>query len=635
MTSRLRTTAAAYAAPTTALLVGVLLSLGVVSATSTMTEQRRHQQRHEDLRVAAQQLLTRLEQGPVLLADVESGAATDLDTDLEALLADLSGGQEVGLAIEQRGSTLAHTVGRLQLQPVGRVPLAGTDQLELVALVPAGHGDNALPVAAGSVGLTTTVLLSAGLGVWSLQGRRRRAVEQDLAHTYRASRHDALTGLANRPHLMEWLGTKVAECQHLDRSLGLVFIDVDRFKTVNDAMGHAVGDDLLKEVARRLGAAVRAGDLVARLAGDEFVVVFPGVADSEKLAELAERMQQGFDAPIELRTGPLYASLSMGLAIGDRHTASVDALLEQADAAMYVAKSTPGKRWAFFDERLRAEADTRQVIGDALRAGLEAGELILHYQPVVAMSSGQVVAVEAFVRWNRPGHGVQLPGSFLGVAEASGLIGAIGRMVVLTACHQAALWNALPAAGAPLPVAVNVSERQLLAPDFVAVVAAALEQSGVAPNLLHVEVSEAVAADARVRSSGVLDDLLRLGVGLVIDDFGLRHGSLGVLKELPLAAVKIHGSAVTDVADDQSDQAMVEAVVNLAGVLGALVVAESVETTEQLATLRRLGVGNVQGHLFMEPSPAEALSDLAWTRHLELRHGTGMVVTAGVARPDA
>ncbi len=637
MKNRLWMTTVAYAAPATSLLVGLLLTYGAANGASTLSRDGRQRQLKAGLESAATEVALRLDD----LSDgdgvdrVEGDPPAPASEVSSALLSGLALGRDTGLALEHHGGVVAHNAGQVELNMAASVAVDRHDGWRLVALVPSTHYADARPVAAAAAGLTTTVLLSAGLGIWSLQARRRKAVEQDLAHTYRASRHDALTGLANRPHLMEWLAAKLVDCQALGRSLGLVFIDVDRFKTVNDTMGHAVGDELLKEVARRLAGTVRGGDLVARLAGDEFVVVFPGVADGEKLAELAERMQLAFDAPMELRTGPFYASLSMGLAVGDGHTASSHGLLEQADAAMYVAKSTPGKRWAFFDERLRAEADGRQVLGDALRAGLEAGELILHYQPVVAMASGQVVAVEAFVRWDRPGHGVLAPGAFLSVAEENGLIGAIGRMVVLEACRQAAEWNSDAMGAQPMPVAVNVSERQLLAPDFAAVVAGALEQSGVAPQLLHIELNESMAADARVRASGVLDELIALGVSLVIDDFGFRHGSLGVLKELPLAAVKIHGSAVHDVVEDEGDQAMVEAVVNLAGVLGALVVAESVETPEQLAMLRRLGVGNVQGHLFMAPVPAEELRALTWTRRIELRHGTGLVVTAGLARPAA
>ncbi|MGD9753218.1 MAG: putative bifunctional diguanylate cyclase/phosphodiesterase [Acidimicrobiia bacterium] len=628
MRQRLWMTAAALAAPTISLLVGLAVTFGTVRLANTIVGDRREDALAARLTAAAAVVDDRL--GAVDAADPADPALAD-----PALLDGLDVGPDTGLGVQRDRLLVAHNVGQARLTALDRVPLPGHPELSLVALGPSSYFADATPAVLAGVGLSATVLLSVGIGVWSLQGRRRREVEHDLARTHHDSRHDALTGLANRPHLMEWLEARLADCALNDRSLGLIFIDVDRFKTINDTMGHAAGDELLKEVARRLSGSVRGGDLVARLAGDEFVVAFPGVADAEKLVELAERCQRAFDEPVELGPGPLYASLSMGLAIGDRNTPSIATLLEQADAAMYVAKSTPGTQHAFFDERLRAEADSRQVLGDALRAGLEAGELALHYQPVVAVGSGTTTGVEAFVRWHRPGHGVLTPGAFLSVAEETGLIGAIGRMVVGEACRQAALWNPADAEVDPLPVAINVSERQLLAPDFVDVVRRAIDDSGVRPQLLQIELHETMAADKRVRSAGVLDELAALGVSLVIDDFGFRHGSLGILKDLPLAAVKIHGSAITDVADDESDQAMIEAVVNLTNVLGTMVVAENVETPAQLAMLRRLGVRFVQGHLFLPPVPAEELSALTWTRQLELRHGTGIVLTAGTARTEA
>jgi diguanylate cyclase (GGDEF)-like protein len=615
-------TVAAFTAPLVSMLIGTVMTTTAVRAASRITDDARRGRLEDGLQAAASEVGTRL--------------TADVDWTADHLLDDLHVGRDVGLAVQHLDRVLVHDTGRMELTVLGSAPVPGHDGFRVVALGPSTYFAAALPVVVAAVGVSITVLVALGIGVWSLQARRRRAVEQDLAHSRLASRHDTLTGLANRLHLMERLDDELARCRVGGVALGVIFIDVDRFKTVNDTLGHAVGDELLCEVARRLSAAVRGGDLVARFAGDEFVIVSPGIDGGERLTEVAQRIAAAFDQPVELGTGPFHAGLSMGLAIGDGATTSPEVLLEQADAAMYVAKNTPGTRFAFFDERLRAEADGRQVLGDALRASFEAGGVGVVYQPVVAVNTGEVVAVEASVRWPREVADGRSGDDLRAVAEECGLADRIGRAVLADACHRAVDWNGPHAAGlAPLPVTVNVSERQLLAPGFVAQVRDVLAGTGLAPGLLQIELNEATAADPRVRSAGLTEQLAALGVALVVDGFGLRHGSLGLLKGLRPAAVKLHGAAVAaDVADD-GGRAVIEAVVNVADALGATVVADGVETPEQLSVLRRLGVRHVQGHLFRSPVAAAGLEPLVGGRRVELSHGTGLVLSAQVARIGA
>lgn len=652
MSGRLRTTLRALLAPALCIAFGMTATVVAVSMTADASRARRTDIARRGLAGCVEELSARLavldgtrieldarlwerltlsdaapaEGGLVVVADPTpnspdadasialarpTGTAPDALLVADEVLEDLPTAPDTWAALAFEGRRVLDAPGTGPgFVTVARRPIPGRPGWTLDAVATTGYFADPTPVVAAGIGTTATMLIATACGVWALQVRRRLDVEARLRDSVRAALHDVLTGLPNRAQLMEWMPRELALCSAGRPALGVMFLDVDRFKTVNDTLGHAAGDDLLREVANRLAGAVRHGDLVVRLAGDEFVIAAPGVGSRAALSEMAERVLAAFDTPVSLRTGPFLTGLSIGLTVVDGASDTpLDAVgvLEQADAAMYIAKGSPGRRFAFFDEALQAASDDRVSTGDALRDGLGRGEVVAHFQPVVVVATGEVIAVEAFVRWNRPGHGLLAPGAFLDAAERRGLMGAVGRLVLREAAHQAARWNIAGTRRTPLPVTVNVSERQLLAPDFVDTVTEVLDEVGIPPSWLHLELTEAIALDRRVQQADVLERLAALGIPLVIDDFGLRHGSLRLLQHLRVGMVKVAPAAVHRITENAGDAAIVAAVVPVAHALGARAVAAGVETPTQLRMLTRAGFGAVQGHLVLQPVPADDL----------------------------
>ena len=425
----------------------------------------------------------------------------------------------------------------------------------------------------------------------------RLLVEQELA---KMALEDPLTGLANRTLFGDRLRQQLARREH--GPIGVLYLDLDRFKVVNDSLGHSVGDELLGVVARRLEATVRREDTVARLGGDEFSVLCEGL-EVHELADLAERALEAIAAPVEIAGTPLVVTASIGLAMADRGS-TPEFLLRDADAAMYRAKDLGRARVEMFDEELRTQAVARLTDEAALRQALERDELVVHYHPEVDLRSGEVVVVEALARWERPGRGLLAPVHFIPLAEDIGLIGAIGERVLDLACAQAAAWRQ---AGLEVAVAVNVSAHQLASPDLADRVSDALARHGVEPALLCLELTEsAVMADAGA-ADAALHRLKGIGIQIAIDDFGTGYSSLAYLKRFPVDFLKVDKSFVAGLGQDPDDTAIVMAVVDLARSLGMRVVAEGVETPEQLAELRRLGCDVGQGFLWTVPLPGPEL----------------------------
>ncbi|MCW2726222.1 MAG: hypothetical protein JWN35_3143 [Frankiales bacterium] len=424
----------------------------------------------------------------------------------------------------------------------------------------------------------------------------RKAVESRLAH---AATHDSLTGLPNRAFLDGLLTAPAAPSVRGRRAL--LFLDLDQFKLVNDSYGHRVGDELLVAVADRLRACVRPGDQLVRFAGDEFVVVCHTVLGEVHAVGIAEAILGAFDAPYIVAGIEVALTVSVGIALDDDLHAIGHGLLADADTALFEAKARGRARHALFDAKAGASVRSRLELSQSLRHAIEDDELVLHYQPVVTLEDGRTVAVEALVRWQRPGHGLVPPLEFIALAEDTGLIVPLGRWVLQAAVRQAAAWAA---AGRPLRVAVNVSPRQLSHLAFLTDVATALTETGLDPAYLQLELTETAVMDAD-DVGGVLGGLRRLGVSVAIDDFGTGHSSLARLKRLSgITTLKIDRSFIAGVATDPDDAAIVTAVLRLADALGLSVVAEGVETPEQQAWLRAAGCALAQGYLFSRPRPA-------------------------------
>lgn len=434
---------------------------------------------------------------------------------------------------------------------------------------------------------------------------RKRAEEE----ARRLALHDPLTGLPNRVLLLDRVGQALARARREAHHVAVMLIDLDGFKEVNDTLGHAAGDRLLRGVGERLAAVVRASDTLARLGGDEFALVQPGVRRRDDAAALAAKLLSTFGDPFELDGQEVQVSASLGIALltPDDEEVEADELLRRADLALYRAKQEKrgGRRIRLFEPAMEREARARRTLERELREALDRGEFALHYQPQFDLATSRITGVEALLRWHHPERGVVAPGEFVGAAEASGLIRPLGAWVLSEACRQACAWRN---EGLSLLVAVNLSPAQLRHGGVVEALDAALSKHGLDGRWLELELTEGLRTE---RADGAADPaLLALaarGVRLALDDFGTAYSSLAHLRRLPVQRIKIDCSFVRRIGQDREDEAVVRAIVSLGHTLGKEVVAEGVETEPQLAFLRKLGCDAAQGFLLARPQAAADL----------------------------
>ena len=445
----------------------------------------------------------------------------------------------------------------------------------------------------------------------------RRRSERTLAHH---ALHDALTGLPNRTLLLDRLRQAVARAEGGREDVVVLFVDLDRFKVVNDSLGHAAGDELLVEVARRLSAAVSPGDTVARLGGDEFVVLCTIRRDRAVVVDLAARLRSGLAdlpdkilhavaVPIRLAEAEVTITASMGVAVADPSAApSPDDVLGDADAAMYLAKERGRAGFEVFDPAVHERTGGRLTTENALRRALDDHELRLVFQPAFDLYTRRVVGVEALVRWKHPERGLIDPAEFLPLAEATGLILPLGEWVLTEACALAARWSGGP--GHERRIWVNLSAAQVADPDLLGMVKRVLERTGLSADQLGLELTETTLMHEAEPSIAVLQALHELGVAIALDDFGTGHSSLTYLHRFPVDVLKVDRSFVLSLSRDQRTSTIVKGVTAMAHALGMVVVAEGVEASDQLATLRALGCDVAQGNFLAPPMRAPQLDEL-------------------------
>jgi diguanylate cyclase (GGDEF)-like protein/PAS domain S-box-containing protein len=435
----------------------------------------------------------------------------------------------------------------------------------------------------------------------------RKTIEDRLAYQ---AHHDPLTGLPNRVLFVEFLTLALARAPRRKTTSAVLFLDLDRFKVVNDSLGHDAGDELMVKLSTRLCDAVRPGDTVARFGGDEFTILCDDLSPEDaqhQAIDVAERLLEVIEAPIQLNGDDQHLSASIGIALvgpGD----SPETLLRDADAAMYQAKVGGKGRYELFDEEMRSSARSRLETENALHRAIERDELRIYFQPIVELAGGTCSGAEALVRWQHPDRGLVAPDAFIDLAEETGLIVPLGAWVLEGACRQLMEWRASGTVSPTFTMAVNLSARQLAQPDLVAQVAAALERTGAPPECVCLEITESVLMGETTIEG--IDALRALGVNLSIDDFGTGYSSLGYLRRFPVDSVKVDRSFVDGLGTESEDSAIVAAVVSLGHALGLSVVAEGVETERQLEDLRALGCDRAQGFLFSAPQPADVFASV-------------------------
>lgn len=429
----------------------------------------------------------------------------------------------------------------------------------------------------------------------------------------RLAYYDNLTGLASRAHFLQRLDEAIKTARRRKQKFALFFLDLDGFKDINDTLGLEAGDELLKIVGKRLHTVLREIDFAARLGGDEFCIIMEEITDAYDAAQVADRCLEVVREQVVIAGRKLAPRISIGITLFPDDGQEQEQLLRAADSAMYAAKQAGKHQYAFYTPDLTALAEQRLSLENDLRQAIEMEQFELHYQPQVSMNSGRVTAVEALIRWRHPERGLVQPGEFIEVAERIGLISELGEWVLRTACRQLVAWR--QAGVPPIRVAVNISSTHFQQEEIVHTVKTLLEETSLEPAALELEITEAVV-QATEQSIETFRRLKALGVTIAIDDFGTGYSSLGSLKHLPIDCLKVDRVFIKDVLTDQSDSAIIATVIAMGQVMGLSVVAEGVETFEQVKYLYGIGCDSVQGFYFSKPVPADRIPELVATDFL-------------------
>ena len=437
--------------------------------------------------------------------------------------------------------------------------------------------------------------------------RADEKVRTDRRIEYMAS-HDSLTGLPNRDMFNRLLHATMEAAEQRQSQFALLFIDLDRFKIINDSLGHVAGDALLVEIAARLRNHLRSSDIVARLGGDEFVVILEHAADRRDIEAIAGKLLEAVSASVQLSGLECHTTASIGVAMYPDHGSDVHTLIKNADMAMYRAKEDGKNNFRFFAKTVKMPSIERLTLENCLRQALVRDEFSMHYQPKVDLETGQITGVEALLRWTHPEHGMLPPAHFIPLAEETGLIVPIGRWALQQACAQNMAWQRRGLR--PVSMAVNLSPRQFVDGDLLQGIDEALAASGMSPVLLQIEVTESMMMRNVSRAIKVLDAIQSRGIRIAIDDFGTGYSSMSLMKQFPIDTIKIDRSFVRDLADNTEDQAIAQAIISMGRALGMTIVAEGVETIEQQNFLHANGCDEMQGYLFSRPLPPDQLAEL-------------------------
>ncbi|PSF36065.1 diguanylate cyclase [Aphanothece hegewaldii CCALA 016] len=455
------------------------------------------------------------------------------------------------------------------------------------------------------------IRLADALGTHLYLTVMQKRVEETLRHQ---SLHDQLTGLPNRLLFHNLLTLALARAEHHGQLLGVMFLDLDRFKLVNDTLGHAAGDLLLQQTAQRLAYCLRTEDTIARWAGDEFTILVPNLSSTEQAINIAQRILRAFDEPFYLEGQELYIKSSIGIAFAPYDGLDAETLLKNADIAMYRTKQQGKNNYQLYAPSMNTKALERLTLENNLYKALKRGEFLLHYQPQIDLNTGQIVGMEALIRWQRDEVELISPAQFIPLAEETGLIVAIGEWVLQTACTQNRAWQlaGLP----PLRVAINLSACQFQQGNLVQIVRQILQQTGLDPQYLELEITESIAMQDINLTITVLKELKAMGIYISIDDFGTGYSSLSTLRDFPVDALKIDQSFIRELWTHSSNKAIVKSVIALGHGLGLKLIAEGVETTEQLQFLRSLGCDVAQGYFISRPLSTEAATQFGFVSQI-------------------